>query len=152
MGLSKKVLNVIHPVVISMGYELVGVEHLGQGKHSVLRVYIDRADGIAVGDCEQVSRQISALLDVEDPIPGQYSLEVSSPGLDRPLFNKEHYIQFIGSQCKVRLYRLIDGRRRITGVITGVTDDNVVIESEGEALTLSLEMIEKANLVPEIQF
>jgi len=152
MGLSKNVLDVINPVVTGMGYELVGVEHLGQGKHSILRVYIDHTDGIAVDDCEQVSRQISALLDVEDPIPGQYSLEVSSPGLDRPLFNKEHFIRFIGSQCKVRLYRLIDGRRRITGVITGTTDDNVIIESEGEALTLPLEMIEKANLVPEIQF
>ncbi len=89
----------------AMGYELVGCEHVPQGRQMLFRIYIDSAKGVTVDDCSQVSRQVSAMLDVEDPFQGRYVLEVSSPGIDRPLFEIEHYQKYVGKRVKVRLYR-----------------------------------------------
>lgn len=97
------------PVVEALGYECWGVEFISQGRHSVLRVYIDRPEGILIDDCEAVSRQVSGILDVEDPISGEYTLEVSSPGMDRPLFTLEQFAKHAGEQVKIRLRSPYEG-------------------------------------------
>ena len=149
-GQSSRLEALLEPVVTGLGYELVGVEYLSQGKHSVLRLFIDQPEGISVDDCEAVSRQVSALLDVEDPIRGEYNLEVSSPGLDRPLFKAEHYQRFVGHGVRVRLKGPVEGRRKFSGTLQGVEDDTVVVMVDGETYRLPLNMIDKANLIPEI--
>jgi ribosome maturation factor RimP len=141
--------SLIDPIVISMGYESVGVEYMSQGKHSVLRVYIDKPDGITVDDCSAVSGQLSAMLDVEDPIRGEYHLEVSSPGLDRPLFTEAQFEQFIGHKCVIRMKMPIDGQRKFTGLIKALVDGTVELEMENKVVSLSVDMVDKANLVPE---
>lgn len=146
---SERLHAVIEPAVTALGYELVGVEHLSQGRHSVLRIYIDREDGVTVDDCARVSHQVSGALDVEDPIKGQYTLEVSSPGLDRPLFTIDHYRRFAGELAEIRLAAPRDGRRKFKGILRGVEGDAVIIEVEGEAVALPLNEIEKAHLVHE---
>lgn len=142
--------DLIEPVVTALGYELVGVVYVPQGRHSLLRVYIDSAVGITLDDCERVSHQVSGVLDVEDPVTGQYQLEVSSPGLDRPLFSVEHFVRFTGRCAKLRLHTPLNGRRNFTGVLSGVRDGQVVIVDDGAEFALPFESIDKAQLVPEI--
>ena len=145
-----KLTELIGSVVEPMGFELVGVEYASGGSSGgLLRVYIDQEAGISVDDCADVSHQVSGVLDVEDPIRENYSLEVSSPGLDRPLFYKEHYRRFVGSRVKISLRAKQDGRRRFEGRLLGVRDNDVVIDTEDEEIVLPLDMIEKARLVPE---
>ena len=133
-----------------MGYELVGVRFHGQGKHGgLLRVYIDHPDGITVDDCAEVSRQLSALLDVEDPIAGQYRLEVSSPGLDRPLFSLDHFRRFVGKRARLKLAAKYQERRRFEGVLAGAQDEAVLIDVDGERYAIPLHLVESAHLVPE---
>ncbi len=146
---NKQLQAIIEPAVSALGYELVGIEHLSQGKHSVLRVYIDHEDGISVDDCAEVSHQVSAVLDVEDPITGLYTLEVSSPGLDRPLFTEAHYVRYVGQLAEIRSHSPIDGRRRFKGRLQAVQDGLVVIEVDGVEYSIALDNIEKANLVHE---
>jgi len=138
----------IEPVVTGMGYELVGVEYIPQGRHSVLRIYIDKPQGIDVDDCSDVSRQLSAMLDVEDPIQGEYNLEVSSPGLDRPLFSIAHFAQFKGDEVSIRLKMPVDGRRKFTGVIESVENNVVILGGADEVIEIPYDIIDKANLVP----
>jgi len=148
--LEQRIQDILEPTVAALGYELLGVEYLAQGKHSRLRLYIDGPSGIGLEDCEAVSRQVSGILDVEDPIRGQYSLEVSSPGLDRPLFKPEHYARFDGHRVKLRLHRPHDGQRNFHGRIASVNDGQIYISmDDGGQLALSIEEIEKANLVSE---
>jgi ribosome maturation factor RimP len=142
--------TLIEPAVAALGYELVGAEYLSQGRHSLLRIYIDSEDGITLEDCERVSHQVSGILDVEEVMHGHYSLEVSSPGLDRPLFTLNHFKRFIGKQAKIKLATPIDGRRKFNGVIRAVGDNQVVLEMDAEEIELPFDAIEKANLVPEI--
>ena len=140
----------IGPSVEALGYELVGVEYLGKGASgSLLRVYIDHDDGITLDDCARVSHQISGLLDVEDPIREHFDLEVSSPGLDRPLFNKAHFERFVGHEVSVKTRTKIQGRQRFKGRLQGVQGEDVQILVEGEAFALPLNQIVKARLVPE---
>jgi ribosome maturation factor RimP len=141
--------GLIGPTVEGLGYELVGIEYLPQGRHSLLRVYIDHADGITLDDCARVSYQVSGLLDVEDPIKGNYTLEVSSPGLDRPLFKPEHFMRFAGHRVRVRLKVPLLERRKFSGVLQGLRDDQVIVVDDGQEFSLPLDKIEKANLVPE---
>ena len=141
---------IVEPVVDSLGYELVGIEYLMQGKHGLLRVYIDTEDGIDVKDCQRVSHQLSGVLDVEDVIKGQYQLEVSSPGLDRPLFTEEHFERFAGCQAKLKLAVPIEGRRKFKGVLQGVKDGNILIDVGEDAFSLPLSAVDKANLIPDI--
>jgi ribosome maturation factor RimP len=144
-----KIQEIIEPVVETLGYELVGIEYLSQGKHSLLRVYIDHQNGITIDDCERVSHQLSGLLDVEDLIRGHYNLEVSSPGLDRPLFTIEHFERFRNQKAKVKLSLPVEGRRKFTGIIHGVKDGNIVLEVDEQDIELPFSTIEKANLIPE---
>ena len=142
--------EMLEPAVRSLGYELVGVEYRGGGKGGgLLRVYIDSEQGITVDDCQKVSYQVSGVLDVNDPIPGHYTLEVSSPGMDRPLFRPEDYRRFAGSLVKLRLAYPVDGRRKFTGRLRGLDDGNVLLELEGAQVSLPLEQVEQARLVPE---
>lgn len=139
----------IETAVQGLGYELVGIEYHSQGRRSLLRVYIDAPAGVTVDDCERASRQISSALDVDDPIRGQYMLEVSSPGLDRPLFTAEHFRRFSGSRVKVRVSPPLEGRRNFIGVLQGVRDDQVVVVQEDGEVAIPLHHIEQAKLVPE---
>ena len=147
--------RLLEPGVNALGFELVDVELAGQGRHATLRVYIDNPQGVDVEDCADVSRQLSALLDVEDPLPGGYTLEVSSPGLDRPLVTPAHYRRFAGETVKLLLARPLDGgRRKLKGRLLEATDDHVVIEAEGvggvpERFRLAYADIERARLVPK---
>lgn len=144
------VQKLVAPVVESLGYELVGVEFLPQGGHSLLRVYIDTEKGVTLDDCQRVSHQLSGVLDVEDTIKGQYHLEISSPGLDRPLFAAEHFQRFAGRQANVRLVSPVNGRRKFRCVLQGVKGGDVVLDVDGEVISVPLSAIDKANLVPEI--
>jgi ribosome maturation factor RimP len=137
----------IEPIVTKLGYELVGIEF--DARVRVLRVYIDQATGIVVDDCSRVSYQISGMLDVEDPIPGQYQLEVSSPGMDRPLFELGHFQRFIGSIASIHLRRPIGARRRIKGRLTAIEGDEVLVEEETGTVRLPFDAIDRARLVPE---
>lgn len=144
-----KLHELLQPTVDSLGCELWGVEYHPRKHSSLLRVFVEREGGVTVEDCERVSHQISGLLDVEDPIPGEYVLEVSSPGLDRLLFDRSHFERFVGSQVDVRLDRKLEGRRRFQGRLTAVEGDDVSLELEGESVSLPLEAIDKARVVPE---
>ena len=147
--IADKVVALIGPVIEDMGYELLGVEYVASGKHSILRLYIDSEQGIGVDDCEAVSRQVSAIMDVEDPISGQYNLEVSSPGIERPLFTLAHYQRFLGNDISLRFSRPIEGRRKFTGSIGSISEANETIElvTELGPLTIDLNLIDKAHLV-----
>jgi ribosome maturation factor RimP len=144
----EKLRSPIEAAVQGLGYELVGIEYHPQGRRSLLRVYIDTPDGVNVDDCERASRQISSALDVDDPIPGQYMLEVSSPGLDRPLFTAEHFQRFSGNRVKLRVSPPLDGRRNFSGVLVGMRDDAVVVLQDDEEVEVPLQHIEQARLVP----
>ena len=140
------ITELIDPTIQALGLDLWGVELLQQGKYSLLRIYIEREEGVTIEDCEKVSRQISALMDVEDPIAGEYTLEVSSPGMDRPLFWIEHYSQYVGSEVDLKLRRPLDGRRKFKGQITKVSGDIVGLLVEGSEYNLEFSDIEKASI------
>ncbi|MDP2228261.1 MAG: ribosome maturation factor RimP [Moraxellaceae bacterium] len=151
MAVSKKVealADMLAPAVTAVGFELWGVELFQQGRHSVLRLFIDGPEGVGVDDCARVSHQASGVLDVEDPISGEYTLEVSSPGWDRPLFTLAHYARFVGSEVTVRLASPLNARRRYKGVVQQVTDDAVVLQVEAETVSVPFAMIDKGNVVP----
>lgn len=136
------------PVVEALGYECWGVEFISQGRHSVLRVYIDRPEGILIDDCEAVSRQVSGILDVEDPISGEYTLEVSSPGMDRPLFTLEQFAKHAGEQVKIRLRSPYEGRRNYQGILRGVEEQDVMVLVDDHEYLLPIDSIDKANIIP----
>ncbi len=146
---SAKLTQLLQPLVEDLGYEFVGMEQSSNPKNPVVVIYIDRPEGIAIEDCEKVSREVAALLDVEDPIPGQYSLEVSSPGLDRPLFTPEQFARFAGEEATVNVYAPVDGRRKFRGEILEAGEDSVTIEQDGTPVTLDMSNVVKARLVPD---
>lgn len=142
-------LNLIEPVVEGLGYECVGVEYNPHPQHGLLRIYIDRAEGITVDDCTQVSHQLSGVLDVEDPIQGNYQLEVSSPGSNRPLFTLKHFQQFIGHKVQVNLFRPVENRRKIIGEIIAVDDELVSVQDADKVYEIPFKAMSKAHLVAE---
>jgi len=147
--------RLVRSVAEPMGYELLGVEYFQRGTGgAVLRVYIDHRagaheKGITLDDCSAVSHQLSGVLDVEDPIAGHYDLEVSSPGLDRPLFTLQHFERFCGCRASLKLAVKIGGRRKLEGLIKGVHNEAVLLTVDGEALEVPLAMVDSARLVPE---
>lgn len=147
MRARERLFELIEPVVTGLGYELVGVEF--DGGQRVLRVYIDSESGITLDDCSRVSYQLGAVLDVEDPIPGRYQLEISSPGLDRPLFTLAHFERFKGEMARLQLARLVEGRRRFKARLLGVDGDCVVLQDGDATFRIPFESIEKARLAPE---
>ncbi len=143
--------ELFEPVIRSMGYELVGIEFQGSTQHGTLRVYIDHENGIGVDDCVAISHQISAILDVEEPIQQAYDLEVSSPGINRPLFKAQDYEQYSGHSAKIKMAVPLNGRRNFKGVLQGVKDSrSVKIMVDDEGYDLPISDIAKANLVDEI--
>ncbi|HEY5716531.1 MAG TPA: ribosome maturation factor RimP [Psychromonas sp.] len=148
-SLEERITEMLTPSVEDLGYELVGIEYIRAGKHSILRVYIDQEGGILVDDCAAVSRQISAIMDVEDPITNEYTLEVSSPGLDRPLFKAAHYQMFVGEEVKVQLRMPVQNRRRWKGIIVSAEDEIICLNVDGKEERFALSNIQKANIVPK---
>jgi len=146
----RRICDLLEPSVSGLGYELIGVETDGAGAGSVLRVFIDCEAGVTVADCEQVSRQIGAVLDVGDPMPESYHLEVSSPGLDRPLLTADHFIRFAGHPVRLRAAEPVDGRRGWKGRLVGCSNGNVVVREGGEEKVIPLDLVRRANLVPEV--
>lgn len=141
--------QLLGPVVEALDCELWGIELQTGGKTKLLRLYIDRAEnGIGVDDCERVSRQASAVLDVEDAIHGEYILEVSSPGMDRPLYELTQYEQFIGEDISLRLRFPYEGRRNFKGRLSGVDDDEIILVVADNEFLFPIEGIEKANVIP----
>ncbi|OCH97755.1 ribosome maturation factor RimP [Legionella jamestowniensis] len=147
--IKSEIEQLLKPLVEDLGYELWGCDYLSQGKHSLLRIYIDKENGISIDDCERVSKQISALLDVEDPIPGNYSLEISSPGIPRPLFHKEQYKRYIGHDVQVKVFKPVNGSRKLSGTILSVNEDTLLLKIGDEQLEVQFPQIVKANLTGE---
>ncbi len=146
---SDKLLGLLEPSVADLGYELVDVQYHPGPKGGVLRIYIDADEGVGLEDCERVSRQVSALLDVDDPISGHYNLEVSSPGLDRVLRTAEHFGRFLGSEVKILLRGARDGRRKYKGLLKSVADGGVEVDVDDRVERFEIEEIEIARLVPD---
>lgn len=147
---SSQLQRLIEPLVTALGLELVGIEFSTGAGGGLLRVYIDEpGQGVGIDDCERASREISALLDVNDPIAGRYTLEVSSPGLERPLFTPAQFERFKGERAKVTVGLPIDGRRRFQGVIGPVDAERVVIEQDGKPVAIAWANIIKAHLLPD---
>lgn len=138
--------NLLEPVVVAMGYELVGIEYRPNKRRALLRVYIDKPDGVSVEDCALVSYQLSGVLDVENPLSGQYTLEVSSPGLRRPIFKATDYDRFAGELIRIQIRGVLDGRRRIRGILRGLRAGCVIVVENGIEIDLPLEQVEKAYL------
>ena len=138
----------LQPVVEALGCELWGLQLESGGKRKLLRIYIDRKEGIGVEDCERVSRQSGAVLDVEDAISGEYVLEVSSPGMDRPLYELSQYERYIGEDVSLRLRFAYDGRRNFKGRLVGVDGDEIVLVVADTEYLFPVEGIDKANVVP----
>jgi len=149
--IADELTRLIEPTIESLGYELSDIEvHLG-GRDGIIRVFVDRVPGgVDLADCEIVSRQVSALLDVEDPIPEHYRLEVSSPGLDRRLTKPEHFQRFMGEEIRVKLRFPIDGRRNFRGRLQSGTKDDIEIEVDGVSHQLPIATIDTARLVPTL--
>lgn len=151
MAVQDELTRLLRSPIEALGFEFVGLEYLSNPKNRLVRVYIDRdPDGISVDDCAEVSREVSAVLDVEDPVSGQYSLEVSSPGVERPLFVAEHYRQFAGERAVIHLFGPINGRRKLTGSLIGFDSDQVAIEVDGTRFDVPLDSIRRANLKPDM--
>ena len=144
----EELAQILEPSIERLGYELADLEVRLAGKGGVVRVYIDKPDGIGLDDCEKVSLAVSALLDVEDPLPGQYNLEVSSPGLERKLTKMQHFQRFMGETVKVQMRFPIEGRKRFRGTLVASDDENIVVEVDGESHTLPVATIDIARLVP----
>ncbi|ASF99135.1 ribosome maturation factor RimP [Vibrio anguillarum] len=148
-GLERQLTEMLDAPVAASGYELVGLEFIRAGEHSTLRIYIDHKNGINVDDCAEVSHQVSAVLDVEDPISVAYNLEVSSPGLERPLFKAAHYEQFIGHEVSIVLKMGVGNRRKWKGIIHSIDGETVAISVDGKEELFALSNISKANLIPK---
>lgn len=142
--------ELLEPGAVALGFELVAIELMGGDGNTVLRVYIDGPEGITADDCAAVSNQVSGILDVEDPIAGHYTLEVSSPGLDRPLVKPVDFERYIGEEVKVKMALPVLGRRNFKGRLVAVEDDQAVVEVDNESYDLPFAGMEKARLVPEI--
>ncbi len=146
----QQIQEMLEPTVEALGFELWGLEYLSQGRHSLLRLYIEHENGIGVDDCAAVSEQVSSVLDVEDPITGEYTLEVSSPGMDRLLFRLEQFQAYVGEQVDIRLRTAFEGRRKYNGILKGIEDEDVVVQVDDHEYLLPHSAIDKARVQPRI--
>lgn len=151
-GIHHKLAELLATEITALGFEFVGVVRTQEGRTQILRIYIDSPTGITVDHCVTVTRQLSRVLDVEEPMASQYRLEVSSPGLDRPLFTPEHYRRFIGHAIKLKAHTPIQGQRHFTGTLTEVNEDGIVltVAPPGEPVTIAFSAIDKAHLIPTL--
>jgi ribosome maturation factor RimP len=146
----QQITDMLETTVEALGFELWGVEYLSQGRHSLVRIYIDADAGISVDDCAAVSAQVGSVFDVEDPITGEYTLEVSSPGMDRLLFKLEQYSGYVGEIVDLRLRGAFEGRRKFKGVLKGIEGEDIVIQVDDHEFLLPHSAIEKARVQPRI--
>jgi ribosome maturation factor RimP len=146
----EELIKLLEPTIERLGYELADLELRLAGRDSVVRVFIDKPEGVGLEDCETVSRQVSALLDVEDPVPGHYVLEVSSPGLDRKLTKPGHYRRYIGDEVRVQVRIPIEGRRKFRGKLLAADEKTIRVEVDGQLHELPLANIDTARLVPSL--
>ena len=149
-GREKRIEDLLRPTVEALGFELWGLEYRSQGRHTLLRLYIDSESGVTVDDCAAVSRHISGVLDVDDPISGEYTLEVSSPGVDRLLFRLDHYPPYVGEWIELRLRTPFEGRRKYKGTLKGIDGEDVIIQVEDHEYLIPHGAIEKAQVRPRL--
>ena len=147
--ISNKVVELIEPLIGSMGYTLWGCQYLAHKQSAILRIYIDKPEGIALADCELVSKAVSACLDVEDLITNHYNLEISSPGVPRPLFYMQQYAHYQGHEIEVKLYHAVMGKKKIIGIIHSVSENGVVLRIDNININILFSQIVKANLMGE---
>jgi ribosome maturation factor RimP len=146
--LRDKLIALTEPLLAQLGYELVDLEYVPGRTRGLLRIFIDRPQGVGLDDCERASREISALFDVEDPVPTGYTLEVSSPGLDRVLRTPAHFQRFVGERVHVELRSPRDGRRRYTGQLTALRDEGIELNVDGAMVAVSFAELGRARLAP----
>lgn len=146
---NQTLVGLLEPVISAMGYEMLGIEQVSRGRDPLIRIYIDRESGITLADCERVSGQVTGVLDVEDPIRGSYHLEVSSPGLERPLFTLEQCRRYVGRNIRVRLRSKLEGRRKLAGKLLELYDAVLVIDEEGTTYDVPADLIDRAYLVAD---
>ena len=146
----QKLTDLLRPAVEETGKTLRGIEYISAGNNSVLRLFIDHENGINVDDCAEVSRQVGALLDVEDPISSEYSLEVSSPGVDCPLFDLSHFQEVIGETVNIRLSMPLNGRRKFKGPLVAIENDTLIVQVDSIDYELAISNVDKANLVAKL--
>ncbi len=144
------IAELLKPTIEALGFSLWGLEYLSQGRHTLLRLYVDSESGVNVDDCASVSHHVSGVMDVEDPITGEYTLEVSSPGIDRLLFQAEQYAGYVGEWIEIRLRRPFEGRRKFKGTLKGVEGDDVVVQIDDEEFLLPYDMVERAQVKPRV--
>lgn len=142
-----KLFGLLEPAIERLGYSVVDIEYHPRGRRSLLRIYIDAPDGVTVDDCGRVSHQVSGILDVENPIPGAYELEISSPGLDRPLRTAADFERFAGQEVNLRTHAPVDGRKRFRGTLLGLEDGDIVLDVAGQRLRFARNRVEKVRLV-----
>jgi len=140
----------LEPTVVSLGFQLWGLELISPNRRPTLRIYIEGDNGVTVDDCATVSRHLASVLDVEDPIQGEYTLEVSSPGIDRLLFAPEQYTLYVGEPIEVRLRFPFEGRRRFRGWLMGLEGDDVVVRIDDHDFLLPMKQIDKARVQPRL--
>ena len=146
----QQIADMLQTTIEALGFELWGVEYLSQGRHSVVRIYIDAENGISVDDCALVSEQVGSVFDVEDPITGEYTLEVSSPGMDLLLFKLGQYPAYVGEIVELRLRSAFEGRRKFKGILKGIEGEDVVIQVDDHEFLLPHGAIEKARIQPRV--
>lgn len=144
----KLLSQLLQPTIEDMGYVFWGLEYMPQKNGALMRVYIDSSNGVGVDDCAEVSREISAVMDVEDPIKSAYVLEVSSPGMDRVLFSSEQFATYLGQPAVVKLAQAVDGARNVKGVIDAVEGENITIKNEQKSYQFEFDNVMKARLKP----
>ena len=145
-----ELMELLEPVVTALGYEMLGIEYFKQKDSSMLRLYIDNDAGFTIDDCTRVNHQVIGVLDVHDPIKEKYLLEISSPGLDRPLFTLEQFKRYPGQEVKMKLREKLDGHRMIRGVIKAVEEKAVIVSDDGVDYLIPADVIDLAHLVPKI--
>lgn len=145
-----QLIDLLEPVVTAMGFELVELELVVVGGNRTLRLYIDAPGGVGLDDCEAVSHAVEEVLDVEDPIPERYSLEISSPGVDRPLRKPADYERFAGEKVKVKTFGPINGQKSFTGALIGLQEEQVVVETPEGRTAIPLDQVAKAHLVADL--
>ncbi len=143
-----RLIKLLEPAIENLGYELADLELKTGGADGLVRIFIDKAEGIGIEDCEAVSRQVSTILDVEDAVQGNYALEVSSPGLDRTLTKPAHFKRFTGQDVRVKLRFPLSGRRNYRGALKSADDEKIEVEVDGESHSLPIATIESARLIP----
>ncbi len=149
--IKQRLHKLIEPAVTALGYELVDVKLIQGARRNTVQIFIDGEKGVPIEACVAVSRQVNAVFEVEEPLQGNYNLEVSSPGLDRPLVTPAHFQRFVGRKIKLRLRVGREDRRNFSGTLTTVAEDKVtVVMDDGQEETFLFNDIDKANLIPEL--